>query len=272
MVYHERDDFTLLQGDCLEVLETIQEGSIDMVFADPPYNLSNGGITCQSGRMVKVDKASWDVSKGITKDFEFHKLWLEKCHRVLRPSGTLWVSGTYHSIYGCGHALQLLGYVILNDIIWFKPNAAPNLSRRCFAASHETLIWAKKAKSEKHVFNYDIMKKYNDSSDLFKNRDKQMRSVWSIPPPSAKEKTCGKHPTQKPIALLERIVRASTQPGDTVLDPFCGSCTTGVAARKLARKFIGIEMEQSYLDISVRRCDALDLEMRQATLGMNVEE
>jgi site-specific DNA-methyltransferase (adenine-specific) len=245
--------YRLYLGDCLEVLEGLAESSVDMVFADPPYNLSNGGFTCQGGRMVSVDKGDWDKSSGIENDFQFHVSWLKACRRVLKENGTLWLSGTYHSIYACGHALQELDYHVLNDICWFKPNASPNLSCRFFTASHETLIWARKNKKAKHTFNYTAMKEGFYPYDKLKVEDKQMRSAWYIPTTPKSEKIFGKHPTQKPLALMERIVLASTNEGDIVLDPFCGSGSTGVAAIKHGRKFIGIEKEVEFLELSQSR-------------------
>jgi site-specific DNA-methyltransferase (adenine-specific) len=231
----------------------LPENSVDMVFADPPYNLSNGGFSVHAGRMVSVNKGIWDVSKGFEDDYEFHYRWLEAAKRVLKPHGTLWVSGTYHSIYQCGHALQSLGYHILNDISWFKPNASPNLSCRFFTASHETLIWARKDKKAKHVFNYQAMKEGHWPEDQLKKPGLQMRSVWSMGTPRPAEKKYGKHPTQKPLDLLKRIVLSSTNKGAVILDPFAGSSTTGIAAAMHGRKFIGIDMEEKYLDLSIKR-------------------
>lgn len=251
--YFVKDSFVLYHANCLDVLSQLPENSVDMVFADPPYNLSNGGFSVHAGRMVSVNKGDWDKSKGFKDDYEFHYKWLEACKRVLKPAGSLWVSGTYHSIYQCGHALQALGYHILNDISWFKPNASPNLSCRFFTASHETIIWARKDKKAKHTFNYDLMKNGQWPEDFLKKEGLQMRSVWSILTPRKSEKKFGKHPTQKPIDLLKRIVLASTKEGDVVLDPFTGSSTTGIAASAFKRKFIGIDMEKKYLDLSVKR-------------------
>ncbi|MDR0646692.1 MAG: site-specific DNA-methyltransferase [Elusimicrobiota bacterium] len=224
-----------------------------MIFADPPYNLSNGGFSVHAGKRVSVNKGKWDESKGVKNDFSFHTQWIETCRRVLKPNGTIWVSGTYHSIYQCGYALQRLGYKILNDIAWYKPNASPNLSCRYFTASHETLIWARKDEKEKHTFNYKAMKDGNFSEDFLKSSNKQMRSVWSIATPRPEEKTFGKHPTQKSFKLLERIVLAASNKGDVILDPFTGSSTTGIAAVKYGRKFIGIDIEKDYLDLSIKR-------------------
>lgn len=251
--YFQEGDFVLYNEDSLKVLSELPENSIDMIFADPPYNLSNGGFTVHAGKMVSVDKGDWDKSKGFQDDYAFHYTWLEACRRVLKPEGTLWVSGTYHSIYQCGHALQALNYHILNDIAWFKPNASPNLSCRFFTASHETLIWARKDKKAKHRFDYELMKEGDWPEDAIKKPGLQMRSVWSMGTPKPSEKKYGKHPTQKPIDLLKRIVLASTKKGDVIIDPFTGSSTTGIAAITNGRKFIGIDMEKEYLDLSMKR-------------------
>ena len=251
--YFQKDNFVLYQGDAIWLLGQLPENSIDMIFADPPYNLSNGGFTVHAGRMVSVNKGDWDKSRGFEDDYGFHYNWLEACRKVLKPGGTLWVSGTYHSIYQCGHALQSLDYHILNDISWFKPNASPNLSCRFFTASHETLIWARKEKKAKHTFNYASMKEGHWPEDQLKKPGLQMRSVWAMGTPKPPEKKYGKHPTQKPLDLLKRIVLASTNKGDIVLDPFTGSSTTGIAATMHDRKFIGIDLEKDYLELSKKR-------------------
>ncbi|HOL54125.1 MAG TPA: site-specific DNA-methyltransferase [Candidatus Paceibacterota bacterium] len=256
--YYEAAGFVLYHANCLDILSGLLENSIDMVFADPPYLLSNGGFTVHAGRRVSVNKGEWDKSNGLEKDFHFHLEWIKAVKRVLKPHGTIWISGTYHSIYQCGFALQLAGYHILNDIAWFKPNASPNLSCRYFTASHETLIWAKKDKKAKHIFNYDLMKKGRWLEDFLKKPNSQMRSVWAINTPKAIEKKFGKHPTQKPEDLLKRIVLASTKKGDLILDPFTGSSTTGIAAYLLGRKFIGIDTEKKYLDLSIKRFEELE--------------
>jgi len=251
--YFQKDNFVLYHGDSIALLNQLAPNSVDMVFADPPYNLSNGGFTLHAGRMVSVNKGTWDISKGFLEDYTFHLQWLEACRRILKPGGTLWVSGTYHSIYQCGHALQSLGYRILNDISWFKPNASPNLSCRFFTASHETIIWARKEKKAKHTFNYEVMKNGDWPEDSIKKPGLQMRSVWSMGTPKLAEKKFGKHPTQKPLDLLKRIVLASTNKGEIILDPFTGSSTTGLAAIMNDRKFIGIDSEKSYLELSKKR-------------------
>ncbi|MDP3297656.1 MAG: site-specific DNA-methyltransferase [Thermodesulfovibrionia bacterium] len=237
----------LLKGDCVEILNQARENSVDMIFADPPYCLSNGGITCHAGKMVSVNKGKWDKSKGIEENHKFTLEWLKACQRVLKPNGTIWVSGTTHIIYLVGFAMQELGYKILNDIIWYKRNAPPNLSCRYFTHSTEIVLWAAKNEKSKHYFDYKLMKKMNNG--------KQMRNVWEISAPPAEEKKFGKHPTQKPVELLKRIIQASTKEGDLVLDPFCGSSTTGVAAVLLNRKYVGIELEEEYLQLSKKRLE-----------------
>lgn len=251
--YFQHGDFVLYNADSIGFLSALPENSIDMIFADPPYNLSNGGFSVHAGRMVSVNKGGWDKSQGFENDYDFHFRWLEACRRVLKPQGTLWVSGTYHSIYQCGHALQALNYHILNDISWFKPNASPNLSCRFFTASHETIIWARKEKKARHHFDYRLMKEGDWSQDVLKKPGLQMRSVWSLGTPKPSEKVHGKHPTQKPLELLRRIVLASSTRGDVILDPFAGSATTGIAAATHGRKFIGIDLDPKYLDLSVKR-------------------
>jgi site-specific DNA-methyltransferase (adenine-specific) len=244
----------LFHGDTLEIMKTLKPESFDLIFSDPPYNLSNDGFTCQNGKMVSVNKGEWDKSKGFENDLAFHELWISECKKLLKPNGTLWVSGTYHSIFLCGYLLQKNDWHILNDIAWFKPNASPNLSCRMFTASHETLIWAKKSKKAKQTYNYKYLKEQDWGSDFIKKPNKQMRSVWVINTTPQREKEFGKHPTQKPEGLLERIILSSTNEGDMVLDPFCGSGTTGVVATKNNRVFTGIDNNINYLnDISAKR-------------------
>lgn len=256
--YYEDEHFQLYLGDSREILASIPENTVDMVFADPPYGLSNGGFTCHSGQRVCVDKGTWDKSAGLEEDLIFHRSWIDASRRVLKDVGTIWLSGSYHSIYTCGFALQLAGFKILNDVSWFKPNASPNLSCRYFTASHETLIWAIKSPSAKHTFHYDLMKNGDwDKTDILKKPNKQMRSVWSIGKPRPSEKKWGKHPTQKPQLLLKRIVLSSTNEGDLILDPFAGSSTTGLMAYSYGRRYIGIEKNEQYLELSIRRYEDL---------------
>ena len=248
--YFKKNEFTLYHADCNNALQELSPKSVDLIFADPPYFLSNGGITCKSGKMVSVNKADWDKSSGLEKDFEFTQNWLAACKRVLRDDGSIWISGTMHNIYQVGYALNKLDYKILNEIAWFKPNAPPNLSCRYFAHSHETLIWARKDKISRHLFNYSEMK---DWDDKLSPSGKQMKSVWSIPLTPPSEKYFGKHPTQKPLELLRRIITAASRKGDVVLDPFNGSGTTGVVAKELGRKYIGIDKEKDFLDLTIER-------------------
>ena len=195
--YFKADAFTLYYGDCLDILAALPADSADMIFADPPYNLSNGGFSVKSGRRVDVHKGDWDKSFGADEDFAFHSRWIKACRRVLKPAGTIWISGTYHSIYQCGFALQREGFRILNDIAWYKPNAAPNIGCRCFAASHETLIWASKSAKSKYTFHYKDMKDNSWEEDVIKKQDRQMRSVWGVNTPSSSEKNKRKTPHAK---------------------------------------------------------------------------
>jgi site-specific DNA-methyltransferase (adenine-specific) len=254
-------DFTLYKGNSLRLLKRMESESVDMVFADPPYFLSNGGKTCKSGKLVDVDKGKWDSSRGIDQDFQFQFAWLKECQRILRPTGSLWVSGTRHNIFSVGFAMQKLGYKLLNDIAWYKVNPPPNLSCRYFTHSTETVVWAARDNATKWTFNYKLIKRLNGG--------KQMKSMWSILSPRGDEKVFGKHPTQKPIALLERIVLASTHAGDLVLDPFAGSATTGLAANRLNRRFIGIELADQYIELARQRY--LAEQQSQVSYGNDVD-
>ena len=238
-------DFRILQGDCMERLKEIEDNSIDAIFADPPYFLSNGGISVQSGKQVCVDKGEWD--KGGTPEYiyEFNRRWLELCRPKLKDNGTIWISGTHHNIHVVMRCLQELGYKVLNTITWQKTDPPPNLSCKYFNFSTELIIWARKNQKVTHKFNYETMKQLNGGT--------QMTDVWRIPSVSKWEKTCGKHSTQKPLRLLYRIILACTHEGDTILDPFAGSCTTGIAANLLNRKFIGIDQSEEYLQLGIRR-------------------
>jgi site-specific DNA-methyltransferase (adenine-specific) len=267
--YARGSRYRLYQGDCIELLQGFEPHSFDMAFADPPYFLSNGGFTCKGGKRAAVAKGDWDVSRGIEDDHRFTLAWLEAVKRVLKPSGTLWVSGTQHVIFSVGFAMQKLGYKLLNTVTWYKPNASPNLSCRYFTHSTELLVWASPNRKGKllHVFNYPQMKAENGG--------KQMRDVWALPrsgdeelsadgqgriwtqiAPRRAEKTLGSHPTQKPLALLERLLRSTTHEDALVLDPFNGSGTTGVAALRMGRRYVGIDVDPAYLELSRRRLEA----------------
>ena len=243
----------LIHGDCIVEMAKLPANSVDFIFADPPYLLSNGGFSVASGKQVSVNKGEWDVSKGFESDVEFHRAWIEQALRLLKPNGTIAISGTPHSTYKVGFVLESLEAKILNEIVWYKPNAAPNLGLRNLAASHETVIWASKSAKSKHTFNYEVLKYGDYPKDFIKNPGKQMRDVWAISTPGPSEKKHGKHPTQKPLALLERLIVMATNQGDLVLDPFLGSGTTGVAALALNRDFIGMELEADYLVLAKER-------------------
>lgn len=242
---NQAHDVTLFQGDALALLRESESEQFDLIFADPPYFLSNDGITCKNGQMVSVNKGDWDKAPSLEEIHNFNLEWLRECRRILKPNGTIWVSGTAHNIYSVGFAMQTLRYKILNDIAWFKINPPPNLACRYFTHATETILWARREEKGRHVFHYEEMKQ--------ENRGKQMQSLWSILPPTVREKRYGKHPTQKPEALLSRIIRASSDEGGLVLDPFCGSGTTGVVCTRFNRRFVGFEINENYLNLAVKR-------------------
>ena len=234
--YYNKDRAILFHANTFDFLSKMKPESMDMIFADPPYFLSNGGFSNSGGNVVSVNKGEWDKVSGLAK-------------QVLKPNGTIWISGSFHNIYSVGMALEQEGFKILNNITWQKTNPAPNLSCRYFTHSTETILWARKDdKKVKHYYNYDLMKEINSG--------KQMKDVWTGSLTKKAEKWAGKHPTQKPEYLLERIILASTREGDYILDPFVGSGTTGVVAKRLGRRFIGIDAEQDYLEIAKRRLEA----------------
>ena len=236
-------------GNCLDVMEKMvsdnPNGLFDCIWTDPPYFLSNNGISCQAGKVVSVNKGSWDKSQGVIKNYKFNETWLGLCQKLLKPNGTIWVSGTHHVIYSIGFAMQNLGFKILNEITWEKPNPPPNLSCRYFTHSTENIIWAAKSEKSKHLFNYSLMRDMNNK--------KQMKTVWSFLPPNRDEKKYGKHPTQKPLKLIERCLLASTKENDLVFDPFMGSGTTGVASLTLNRSFFGIEQQEDFYNLAEKR-------------------
>lgn len=244
--YFREGSFKLINDDTFNALKNFEEKTFDMIFADPPYFLSNDGITCIGGKMVSVNKGKWDKALSIKEKHEFNKHWIKECYRVLKDNGTIWISGTLHNIYSIGMALEEEGFKIINNITWQKTNPPPNLACKAFTHSTETILWAKKdLKKNKYTFNYNLMKELNDN--------KQVKDVWTTSLTKPSEKKQGKHPTQKPLEILNRIILASTKENDLILDPFCGSSTTGIAAVKLNRRYIGIDNEKEYLDLSVRR-------------------
>lgn len=244
--YFKSDDnnFCLLHEDALDVLPRF-DFKFDMIFADPPYFLSNDGISVQAGKIVSVNKGEWDKSKGYAKDNEFNYHWLKAVRDKLKENGTIWISGTLHNTFSIAQMLTELGYKILNVVTWVKTNPPPNISCRYFTFSAEIIIWARKSKNVPHIFNYELMKKINGGT--------QMRDVWEIPAIAKWEKSCGKHPTQKPLRLITRIIQSCTNERAWILDPFTGSSTTGIAANLLNRRFLGIDKEQTFLDISKAR-------------------
>jgi site-specific DNA-methyltransferase (adenine-specific) len=255
----------LYHANSLELLDAYYRkygdaGYFDMMFADPPYFLSNGGITCHAGRMVKVDKGDWDKSRGPDLNHEFTHEWLRRCQRVLKPNGSIWVTGTQHVIYSVGYAMQQLGFKILNNITWEKPNPPPNLSCRYFTHSTETVIWAAKNERSRHTFNYQLLRQMN--------RGKQMKSVWRLSAPGSAEKSFGKHPTQKPVALVERCLLAATNKGDVVFDPFVGAGTTPVAAARLGRRCVGADLDLPWLETGSKRLTQTIADLKNQTPGL----
>lgn len=253
------NDFTLIQGDCVETLSKFKFG-FDMVFADPPYFLSSGGISYQSGKVVCVDKGDWDKPTTPEDLDAFNLRWLSAVREHMKDNATIWISGTHHNIFSVQQQLIKLGFKILNVITWAKTNPPPNISCRYFTFSTEFIIWARKSPKIPHYFNYDLMKKLNG--------DKQMTDVWQLPAIGKWEKSCGKHPTQKPLAVLARLIQASTEPNAWILDPFSGSATTGIAANLLGRNYLGLEKEEEYLTMSKTRREELeDLNIRTEYLN-----
>lgn len=244
--YYVDKDSALFLCDTFEALEKMLPQKIDMIFADPPYFLSNDGISCSAGKAVSVNKGDWDKIEGVEEKHKFNRRWIKLCRKVLKSNGSIWISGTLHNIYSVGLALEQEEFKIINNITWQKTNPPPNLACRCFTHSTETVLWAKKNdKNARHFFNYELMKTINGG--------KQMKDVWRGSLTPSAEKHFGKHPTQKPIYLIERILLASTKENDVVLDPFCGSSTTGVACKRLKRNYIGIDNNIEYIKLSIER-------------------
>ncbi|MFO7623629.1 MAG: site-specific DNA-methyltransferase, partial [Anaerolineales bacterium] len=242
----------VIQGDCREVLRSLPENSVDLVFADPPYNLQlQGDLRRPNNTLVDAVDDEWDRFASFAEYDAFTRAWLEACRRVLKDTGAIWVIGAYHNIYRVGAILQDLDFWILNDIVWIKHNPMPNFRGVRFTNAHESLIWAQKQRGARYTFNYQVMKALND--------DLQMRSDWRLPLCTGAERlrVDGQkaHATQKPEALLYRVLLSSTNPGDVVLDPFFGTGTTGALARKLGRRWIGIERDPGYVELARQRID-----------------
>ena len=242
-------DFTILNGDTFELLPQFNF-YFDMIFADPPYFLSNGGISVQAGKIVSVNKGAWDKGGTPEEINSFNMRWIGLCRDKLKEDGTIWISGTYHNIFSVANSLTELGFKILNVVTWAKTNPPPNISCRYFTYSTEFIIWARKSAKKPHHFNYDLMKHLNN--------DKQMTDVWRLPAIAPWEKSCGKHPTQKPLALLVRTILASTDKNSWILDPFAGSSTTGIAANIIGRRYLGIEKEMEFAEMGSKRRKEID--------------
>lgn len=254
-------DFYLLHGDTMELLPQFQH-KFDMVFADPPYFLSNNGLSIQSGKIVSVNKGKWDKSEGFEYINDFNRKWLTLAKEKMKDDATIWISGTMHNIFSVGQILNELGFKILNVITWEKSNPPPNFSCRYFTYSTEQIIWARKSDKVPHYFNYELMKQLND--------DKQMKDVWKLPAIAPWEKSCGKHPTQKPLSVLTRLILASTKPNAWILDPFTGSSTTGIAANLANRRFLGIDQEVDFLNISKNRKLEIEKQNTAATYRQKI--
>ena len=241
-------DFCLYKGDSANV-DTMGEQKFDMIFADPPYSLSKGKGICINGTWKSFEKGEWDRAIPLEKINEFNKRWLSECRRILKDDGTIWVCGSYHNIFSVATCLVELGYKILNIIVWQKSNPKPTLSTQYFDFSAEYIVWARKTTSKPHYFNCDLMMQLNGG--------RRMQDVWHIPIVAQWEMKWGKHPTQKPLRLLYRIILASTKTGDRIFDPFAGSCTTGIAANLLDRKFVGVDLSEQYLNVGKSRKEAI---------------
>lgn len=260
-IFYSNENAILIFDDAFSVLKKIPEESIDMIFADPPYFLSGDGITCSAGKMASVNKGEWDKKISFEEKHEFNREWIRLCRKILKTNGTIWISGTFHNIYSVGMALEQEKFKIINNITWQKTNPPPNLACKCFTHSTETILWScKNDKKTKYYFNYDLMKEINNG--------KQMKDVWTGGLTPQNEKIFGKHPAQKPLYLLERIILASTHEGDLVLDPFCGSSTTGVACKKLNRNYIGIDNNPEYVKLSAARLDDI---CKEKSINFNIE-
>ena len=264
MYYQSTDEnFSLYKGDSLQILSQISN-QFDMIFADPPYFLSNGGKKIQGRRMVSVNKGEWDKKKSSDDIDKFNQEWINQCKPLLKDNGTIWVCGTYHNIFSVEKCLKNAGFKIINIITWQKSDPTPTWGNLHFNFSSEYIIWAQKTPMANHYFNYELMKQLNGG--------KLMPDVWKLPTVGLWEKTCGKHPTQKPLRLLYRIILASTKVGEIILDPFAGSSTTGIAANLLGRKFIGIEQDEDFLLLGKKRKMDIENPLRFIDMQKHIAE
>ena len=264
MYYQSEDNiFRLYQGDSMQVLRQLHQ-PVDVIFADPPYFLSGGGKKIQGRSLVSVNKGDWDKSRSIDEIDEFNRHWIDACKPLLKDNGTIWVCGTFHNIYSVEKCLKEAGFQIINIITWHKSDPTPIWGELHFNFSSEYIIWARKNPRSKHFFNYELVKELNGGV--------LMPDVWKLPTVGMWGKTCGKHPTQKPLRLLYRIVMASTRTGETILDPFAGSCTTGIAANLLGRKFIGIDQSEEFLQLGIRRKREIEDPSRSIEMQKKIAE
>ena len=249
--YYHDNDITLYLGDVINILLKLKTKNVNpiSIFADPPYFLSGDGYTVSNGKIVSVKKGMWDELKDGDTLYEFNKAWLKACRDIMPRNGSIWISGTFHNIFNIARILEELKFKLLNAVVWNKTNPPPNFTKRFFTHSSEIILWARKEDKTPHYFNYDLMKELNNG--------KQMQDVWRLPAIAPWEKVHGKHPTQKPLSVLARIILASSQEGELILDPFTGCSTTGIAANIFGRKYIGIDNNKEYLDISIRRVEEL---------------
>ena len=264
MYYQSEDNnFHLYQGDSMQVLRQLNQ-QVDVIFADPPYFLSGGGKKIQGRSLVSVNKGDWDKSRSAGEIDEFNRQWIDACKPLLKDNGTIWVCGTFHNIYSVEKCLKEAGFQIINIITWHKSDPTPTWGELHFNFSSEYIIWARKNPRSKHFFNYELVKELNGGV--------LMPDVWRLPTVGRWEKNCGKHPTQKPLRLLYRIVMASTRVDETILDPFAGSCTTGIAANLMGRKFIGIDQSEEFLQLGIRRKHEIENPLRSIEMQKKIAE
>lgn len=263
--YYESQDkqFILYHNDSLNIAEKMSQ-KFDLVYADPPYFLSSNGLTIHNGKVVSVNKADWDKSLDYEDILQFNKEWIKSILPLMKNEATIWISGTTHNIFTILHAIKLLNLKFLNMITWQKTNPPPNFYTKIFKHTTEYILFARKSHKVTHYFNYDLMKALNN--------EKRMTDVWTMPSIGKWEKSCGKHPTQKPLSVLSRIILAASKEGDTILDPFTGSSTTGIAANLLNRNFIGIDNSSEYLDMSICRYEEIQDKKKRGVFSSKIPD